>query len=149
MITKEKIDTFMNHNWLAIAGVSRDPKKFGRLVYESMRKKTDRILPINPNIDPFENKNWFPDVSCLPEFIDHLLIVTPPEATAYVMQEAVEKNIRNVWIQKRSETPEAIQIAKENGIQLISGYCFLMFANPVGVHRVHRTIFDLMGKLPQ
>ena len=46
----------MNYNWLAIAGVSRDETKFGRLVFESLRKRTDRLLPINPNIDPFEDK---------------------------------------------------------------------------------------------
>ena len=149
MTNKEKIDYFMDYNWLAIAGVSRDEKKFGRLVYENLKKKTDRLLPINPNIDPFEDKNWFPDIGCLPEFVDHLLVVTPPHETANVIQEAVDKGIRNVWIQNKCETKEALQIAEENDIKVVSGYCFLMFANPIGVHRVHRTIFDLMGKLPQ
>ena len=46
--TKASIDTFLSTHKIAIAGVSRDPKKFGYLVFQQLKEKGFEVYPINP-----------------------------------------------------------------------------------------------------
>ena len=48
MITKKDIEKFLEPKKLAIAGVSRNPKKFGHQVYEELKKKGFEVYPVNP-----------------------------------------------------------------------------------------------------
>ena len=53
-----------------------------------------------------------------------------------------------VWMQQGSQLKVAEEYCAENGIDCISNECILMFAEPAGfIHRVHRWIWSIAGKL--
>jgi len=53
-----------------------------------------------------------------------------------------------VWMQQGSQSKVAEEYCAENGIDCISNECILMFAEPAGfIHRVHRRIWSIAGKL--
>jgi len=53
-------------------------------------------------------------------------------------------------MQQGSESDEAINYCNENEIDCVSNECILMFAEPAGfIHRLHRWIWGIAGKLPQ
>lgn len=53
-----------------------------------------------------------------------------------------------VWMQQGSHSKVAEEYCAENGIDCISNECILMFAEPAGfIHRVHRWIWSIAGKL--
>jgi hypothetical protein len=82
--------------------------------------------------------------------VDRLLITTRKDQTAGLVEEAVKKGITKIWIQQRSDTPEALQIAKKHNIPVITGRCIFMFADPVtSVHHFHRWISKLFGSFPK
>ena len=86
----------------------------------------------------------------LPRDVSHLLILTPKEETDVVLREAINKGITNIWVQQMSETADTIRIAEEYNVELITGKCIYMFAEPVaGVHKFHRTLMKWFGKLPR
>lgn len=150
MATLNQIQEFLNGKNFAIAGVSRDPKKFGHQVFIDLKKKGYNLYPINPNADVIEEEKCYRDISELPEEVSHLLVVTPKNQTTDVLKKAAEKGIKNVWIQQMSDTPECNTIADENNMCLITGECIHMFAEPVeGFHRFHRGIKKLFGKYPK
>lgn len=149
-ITKAAIDDFFREKKLAFAGVSRDTKKFGHIVYNDLKEKGFEIYPVNPNMESITGKKCYKSVSELPPEIDRLLIMTPKNQTELVMQEAIKKGFKHIWIQQSSETPEAIKPALENNINLIHSKCILLFAEPVtGFHKFHKFLAKIFGMLPK
>ena len=149
-INKEMINSFLAAPIIAVAGASRNPKKFGYMVLDAMKKKGIRVLPVNPETDTIGDLPCYRNVAALPSGTDHLLIVTPKTVTLSVMKESLEKGILNIWVQQMSETPEVIEFAKANQMNLVYGKCILMFLEPVqGFHKFHRTLLKLFGRLPK
>jgi uncharacterized protein len=148
--SKQLIQTFLEPKKLAIAGVSRDSKKFGNAVFRELKEKGFVVYPINPNVDTILGEKCYPSVSVLPADVSCLLIVTPKLKTLDILKEAVSKGIKNIWIQQMAETPEVIDYVKSRNLSVIMKQCILMYAEPVkGFHKFHRTIKKIFGLLPK
>lgn len=137
---------FLNTREIALAGASRDPKKFGNVVMKTLQSKGFKIYPLNPKTDIIDSEICYSSVKDLPENVKNLLIVLNPAETEKVIQEAVDKGINDIWIQQGSENEQVLKIAREANIRLISGKCVLMYANPTGFHKFHMRINKFFGK---
>lgn len=144
------IKSFLEPKELAIAGVSRNPKKFGRHVYEHLKDNGYNVYPVNPHIDDLEGVKCYKSIIDLPENVDRILIVTPQKQTAESVRQSLDKGIRNIWIQQASETPDALELLKDQDVNLIYKKCIFMFVEPVkGVHAFHRFFSRLFGAYPK
>jgi uncharacterized protein len=147
--TQKSIDQFLSSRKIAIAGVSRNPKKFGYTVMKELKEKGFEVYPINPHADQIMGIPCFHNIGSLPLIVKHLIIVTPKKETLNLVAEAINKGIDNIWIQQYSDTREAIDHAISHKINLIAKQCILMHAEPVkGIHKFHRNIKKLFGTLP-
>jgi uncharacterized protein len=150
MISKKDIEKFLEPKKLAIAGVSRDPKKFGHQVYNELKKRGFDVYPVNTQTSEMAGEKCYRSVSELPAGVDRLLILTPKNETDAILREATKKGITRVWVQQMSETKDTVKIAKENHVDLISKKCIFMFADPVtSIHKFHRTLMKWFGRLPE
>jgi hypothetical protein len=150
MVSKKDIRDFLEPKKLAIAGVSRNPKKFGRAVFDGLKKIGYTVFPVNPNTADIDGEKCYASVKDLPDEVRHLIIVTPKKDTDSVLREAIGRGITHVWVQQMSETRETPRIAKESHVELITNKCIFMFADPVkGIHKFHRTIVGIFGMLPK
>jgi len=147
--TKQAIDTFLAGKKIAIAGVSRNAKKFGYQAYLDMKSKGFEVYAVNPNTDVIDGQPCHRSLATLPPEVKHLLVVTPKPETLGVVQNAIGKGMDNIWIQQMSETPEAIEFAKGHPVNLVTNACILMHCSPVkGVHKFHRGLMKLFRLLP-
>jgi uncharacterized protein len=149
MEKKELIDDFLAQPLLAVAGVSRDTKKFGRTVYKDLKHKGYRVFAINPTVDTILGDPCYPNLAALPEKPGGVVTVVPPEATEKLVREAAQLGIARVWMQQGSESPNAIEFCQKNGIQVVYGECIMMFAVAGFPHNVHKWVNQLTGKLPK
>lgn len=148
--TLNEIQQFLAPKKLAVAGASRNPKKFGGTVIKDLKEKGFELFPVNPNAEEIQHLKCYKTVADLPSDVKHLLIVTPKTSTADVAKLAVDQKIEMVWIQQMSETPEAIAVLEEAGIPFIQKKCIYMFANPVkGPHNFHRFLVKVFGQYPK
>ena len=148
--SKASINAFFGSRNLAIAGVSRDQKKFGYTVLGKLKEMGFDLFLIHPDTDTLHGETSYRDISLLPGDIGGLLILTPKAKTLDLVKGAVKKGIPNLWIQQMSETPESIEYAVSNKVNLVTGQCILMFAEPVeGFHRFHRNLKRFFGMLPK
>lgn len=149
-VSKAQIQDFFENKSLAIAGVSRNEKKFGNVVFKELIKKDYQVLPINPNSDEIDGHKCYKSVQDLPSGVDNLLITTPKKQTDEVLKLAIQKGIKNIWVQQMSETEETVKIAQKYDKQIIHHKCIFMFAEPIaGLHKFHRTLNKIFGKLPK
>lgn len=150
MVTKIAVNDFIKQKKWAFVGVSQNKKKFGSFAFKELKTKGIELVAINPNLKTIYDDPVYPSLSALPHSVDAVLIAVPPSKTAQIVQEAVSKGIKHIWLQQGAESAEAIKYCQENGINCIHGECILMFADPVGFpHSFHRFIWKLIGRLPK
>ena len=100
---KERIDGFLNQQQIALAGYSRNPKKFGHDVYKTLKEKGYTIHPINPGGGSSPGgKTIHQSLETLPPEVEALLIMTKPEVAPQVAEQALAKGINRLWIQQMS-----------------------------------------------
>ncbi len=150
MTSLASIQSFLEPKEMAVAGVSRNPKKFGRQAYEHLKENGYKLYPVNPNVEELDGSICYRSIKDLPGGVDRIYIVTPKDQTAESVRQALERGIRNFWIQQRSDTPEALELLKGQDVNLIHGKCIFMFAEPVkGAHAFHRFLNRLFGSYPK
>ncbi len=148
--TRASIESFLATRKLAVAGVSRNQKKFGYIVFKTLTEKGFEIFPINPSTDMIASTPCFRNVGALPVNVHNLLILTPKKQTQEVVTEAIRKGIDHIWIQQGSETREVVELINAHKINLITGECILMHVDPVtGIHKFHRTLRKFFGMMPK
>jgi uncharacterized protein len=149
-VSKQLIDNFYKEKKIAIAGVSRNPKKFGYQVFNELVKKGYEILPINPKASSINDISCYPEIDSLPAGVESLLILTPKDQTDDILRKAINKGIKNIWVQQMSETSDTLKIAEEYQKEIIHHKCIFMFAEPVhSIHKFHRTMVKIFGGMPK
>lgn len=139
---------FLSLEKYAVAGVSRDPKKFGQQMFKDLRKKGMDVVPINPKADTIDGVRCYSSVSELPSDIRGVIFMTPKEETLSVVRETIAHGIKDLWIQQGAETKSMIAELEKENINLISNECIMMFWKPNGVHSFHRFLKKIFGGLP-
>lgn len=149
-VRRQQIDEFFNGKLIAIAGVSRNPKKFGFTVFKELRDKGYTILPVNPNADSIDGVKCYKDIESLPDKVESMLIITPKEQTDDLLRDGIKKGIKNIWVQQMSDTRDTLKIAEEYDKEIIFGKCVFMFSEPVAsIHKFHRSLVKIFGGLPK
>lgn len=150
MITLNEINRFLAPRKMAVAGASRNPKKFGGIVFKELQERGFELYPINPMAEEILGVKCYKTVTELPADVDRLYIVTPKYETELIAHAAVLKGIKMVWIQRESDTPEALKTLENAQIPIIYKKYMLMFAEPVkGVHRFHGFLMKTFGGYPK
>lgn len=141
------INEFLSQPVWAIAGVSRDKKKFGSYLYLTLKKRGRKVVPVNPNMADFDGDVCYNSLDKLPAEISGVIICTPPAVSKGLVSDAIAHGIRQVWLQQGAENNEVLEAFRDSGINLVSGKCILMYAEPVdSFHGFHRFIAKLFGR---
>jgi len=148
MVSKTAIDDFLGRESLALAGVSRSGKKFGNAVLKDLSGKGYEVLPIHPEAAEIGGVRCYRSLADLPVEVGGMVLVVPPLQTERLVREAGEVGIGSVWMQPGAESEAAIRFCEEQGIDVIHGECIMMFAQPKGIHKAHRWLRGVLGKLP-
>ncbi len=143
-----RIQDFVDGKRIALVGASRSPNKFGNAAFKELKGRGYEVLLIHPEARELEGAPCYPNLAALPEHVDGLLLSVPPDQSEKLLREAAALGIHNVWLQQGAETPEALALGQELGLNVVSGKCILMYAPPVrSFHWWHRTFCRVTGQL--
>jgi predicted CoA-binding protein len=127
MASLESRQRFLASPAFGVVGASRDRNKFGNRVLRKYLQHGLVAFAVNPKEGEIEGRPSYPDLSKLPPEVQSLSIVTPPAVTEEIVRQAIQKGIPNLWMQPGAESPAAIRLAKEAGLNLIAdGSCILV-----------------------
>ncbi len=126
-MTREDIAAFFRSKVIAVAGASRDKRKYGSRVYRRL-KSLGRytVYPVNPQAAEIDGDRCYPTLAGLPERPDAVIFITPPPRTAAVMREALELGVKVFWTQPGAEDSAVVRLAEEAGASLVHGRCVLV-----------------------
>jgi hypothetical protein len=148
--TKQDIQEFLSQKTIAMAGLSRNEKSFSATVNKELKARGYRVLPVNPAATSIDGEKCYPNLAALPEKVGGVVVFTQPSETESVVRDAVAQGITRVWLQQGAQSEAALAFCQLNKMQVVSGKCIMMFADPVSsLHGVHRWFAKVFGQLPK
>ena len=149
----EQIQEFLKQRRIAVAGVSRDPKDFSRMLFAELLKRGCDVTPVNPNADFIGNTRCYPRLTSIETALDGVLVMTPHTQTAQVCDDAIAIGVPRLWMYRAighgSVDPAAAEKCRHAGIDVIEGHCPYMFLENVAwYHKAHGSMLSLLGKYP-
>jgi uncharacterized protein len=125
---QEKIKQFLAGKRFAVVGASSNRAKYGNKVLRAYLQNNRDAVPVNPGADEVEGLRAYRDLAAVPEDVDGVSIITPPAVTEKVVEQALERGIKQIWMQPGAESQAAIQSAEEAGANIIAGGPCLLVA---------------------
>ncbi len=123
----QAIQQFLSSPAFGVAGASSNRAKYGNKVLRVYLQNHKKVFPINPNEKIIEGVNCVSSVSELPAEVQSLSIITPPPITEKIVEQAIAKGIKNIWMQPGAESPAAVANCEKNNINVIAdGSCVLV-----------------------
>ncbi len=148
MDRREKIEKFLGLPSFALVGASSDKRRFGFIAFDTLVRNGFNVAPVNKKCESIGTAECRPDLASLPEKPEGVIIIASKSNTVDILASAISCGIGHVWIQQGCDSPRAMEMAKAAGLDVITGHCILMHAAPVkGVHKFHRVIVNLFGRL--
>ncbi len=128
--TRDLIREFMASGPYAVVGASSDRDKYGNKVLRAYQQQGQEVYPINPRGGVIEGLKAYPNLAAVPVRVRGISIITPPQITERVVEEAAAAGAEFVWMQPGAESPEAIRKAASLGLKVIAdGSCYLVLAH--------------------
>jgi predicted CoA-binding protein len=155
----QMVQNFLAQKSIAVVGVSNTRDSGCNLNYQKFKQAGYKVFAISPNATEFQGDPCYPDLKSLPQTPDAVFVMTSPAVTEKVVAQAVECGVKHVWMHcmmgtkpglaagMTSVSERAVQMCRENGIEVIPGSCPAQFLNPDFGHKLMRGLWRMMGNL--
>ncbi|MBI5535213.1 MAG: CoA-binding protein [Deltaproteobacteria bacterium] len=141
-----KHEAFWGHPSYAVVGHTARAR-YPLLTYRALKDRGKRVVPIDPEADTIEGDKALHSLAELGEPVDGLVIEVPREETRSWVEQAAAAGIKRVWIHMNRDTPEALSLAREKGIEVCTGTCAVQYLTTgFSPHAIHRTIRKILGR---
>jgi hypothetical protein len=110
---------------IAVVGLSAKRYRPSYGVAEYMQRAGYRIIPVNPNETEVLGEKCYPDVESVPEPIDIVDIFRRPEFVPEIVEAAIRKGAKVIWMQEGVVHEEAARRAQEAGLEVVMDRCIL------------------------
>ncbi|MDB4695147.1 CoA-binding protein [bacterium] len=121
------IEKFLAAKTYAVAGASNRQHKYGNKVFRALLAADRETYPLNPVQSEIEGHRAYARLTELPLVPEALSIITPPEITRQVVNDAIAYGVKHIWMQPGAEDERASEAAYEAGLNVIDdGSCILV-----------------------
>jgi predicted CoA-binding protein len=127
MASQDQIKRFLSSPAFGVVGASANRHKFGNKVLRCYIQHGHTAIPVNPAGNEIEGIACAADIAALPPEVKSISMITPPAVTEQLVPLAIAKGIENIWMQPGAENPVAVELCRQNNINVIAdGSCILV-----------------------
>ena len=123
--TDDEIRDILTLKRVAVIGMSNNEHKAAHYVPKYLSENGFSIIPVNPTADEILGKKCYNTISDIDDDVDIIDVFRPSELVLPVVEEAIKKNPKVIWLQEGIHNLEAEKIAQENGIKIVFNRCML------------------------
>ena len=120
------LEEFLKQKTFAVVGVSSKPDKYGYKIFKHLKRVGKKVYPVHPAMNEIDGDICYKKLSDIPDKIDVVDIVVPPQVTEQVVEECNHLGIKRVWIQPGAESEKAVKYCKENNIDVVYNTCIML-----------------------
>jgi len=110
---------------IAVVGLSSKRYRPSYGVAEYMKRAGYRIVPVNPRESEIMGETCYPDLDSVPEAIDIVDIFRRSEYVPEIVEAAIRKGAKAIWMQEGVYHEEAARRADAAGIVVMMDRCIL------------------------
>jgi len=110
---------------LAVVGLSSKPVRPSYGVSAYLKSYGYHIIPVNPNEESVLGEKCYPALGDVPEDFDAVVIFRRSEFVPEIVESAIRKGAKVVWMQEGVQHEEAARRAREAGLQVVQDRCIL------------------------
>jgi predicted CoA-binding protein len=110
---------------IAVVGLSAKRYRPSYGVAEYMQRAGYRIVPVNPHETEVLGEKCYPDVESVPEPIDIVDIFRRSEFVPEIVEAAIRKGAKVIWMQEGVIHEDAARRAREAGLEVVMDRCIL------------------------
>jgi len=123
-MTDEQLrDIYKNCHVIASVGLSSKPDRPSLGVDSFLKSKGYRVIPVNPNETEVLGEKAYPDLDAVPDKIDVVQVFRRPEYAPAIVEAAIRKGAKVVWMQDGAGNPEAVKQAETAGLVAVADDC--------------------------
>ena len=110
---------------IAVVGLS--PKRYRPSygVSEYMKRAGYKIIPVNPGHAELLGETCYPDLDAVPDAIDIVDIFRRSEYVPEIVEAAIRKGAKAIWMQEGVVHEEAAERARAAGLSVVMDRCIL------------------------
>ena len=123
--TDDEIRQILSLKNVAVVGMSKNADKAAHYVPKYLLIQGYNIMPVNPTADEILEKKCFQSLQDVDQSIDIVDVFRPSDQVLPVVQEAIKKKPKVIWLQEGIHNPEAEDLARKAGIKIIFNRCML------------------------
>lgn len=123
--TDDEIRQILSLKNVAVVGMSKNADKAAHYVPKYLLTQGYNIVPVNPTADEILEKKCFQSLQDVDQSIDIVDVFRPSDQVLPVVQEAIKKKPKVIWLQEGIHNPEAEALAKKAGIKIVFNRCML------------------------
>jgi predicted CoA-binding protein len=110
---------------VAVVGISRDPAKPAHFVSKYLKEHGYNIIPVNPSAQEILGQRCYPSLLDASEPIDIVDVFRPSQDVPPVIQAAIKKHAKIVWLQEGIHNLKAEEEAMGHGIEVLWNRCMM------------------------
>jgi len=110
---------------VAVVGISRDPTKPSHYVTKYLKKHEYSIIPVNPFCEEVLGLRCYKSLLDVEESVDIVDVFRPSHKVPAVIDEALKKRPKVVWLQEGIHHSESERKALLSGIEVVWNRCMM------------------------
>ena len=110
---------------IAVVGLSSKRFRPSHGVAEYMQRAGYRIIPVNPEESEVLGEKSYPDLESVPDAIDIVDIFRRSEFVPDIVEAAIRKGAKVIWMQEDVIHEDAARRAEEAGLDVVMDRCIL------------------------
>ena len=123
--TDDEIRRILSLNKVAVVGMSKNEDKAANYVPKYLISQGYDVIPVNPTADSILDRKCHANLSDVPDSVDIVDVFRPSDQVLPVIQEAIKKKPKVIWLQEGIHNEEAEELARKAGIQVVFNRCML------------------------
>ena len=118
-------DILTRYRTVAVVGLSPDSGKPSHEVALYLQRAGYRIIPVNPAVAEVFGEKSYPTLADVPEEVEIVDVFRRSEFVPEIVEQAIAKGAKVVWMQEGVVHEEAARRAREAGLQVVMDRCML------------------------
>ncbi len=108
----------------AVVGLTDSPDRVAKPIASFLKSELGmRVIPVNLRREPVNGDRAFGHIAEIPYPIDVVQIFVNGAAAVSVVEEAIRKDVQNIWFQPDVNSPAAVDKAQAAGLNVVVDAC--------------------------
>jgi predicted CoA-binding protein len=120
---RETVDRLLAHDTWAVVGLSNDTRRQAYGVAAFLQAHGKRVVPVHPRAETVHGETGYPRLADIPFDVDVVDLFVRSDLAGPVVDEAVEKGAKGVWMQMGVVDTSAAARARAAGLDVVMDRC--------------------------